>query len=221
MANVPPPAVPPAAPAEIVLPAGTPLSRIHSVSFGGTELNPTLADSHWGGGRFDGTETDPYPYLYAASDDECAVCEALLRELPLKPGGGRLLPRSAIAGRVLSRLVSAKDVSLVTLCSGKDLARLGQGDSWLVSCPASQYGYTRRWAQAIRRWSPAAQGLIWPSRRDPAKRSYLFFGDRLSAGLQEADGGWMSEEGGLPLDSGMGERYLLEILEEYRVTLPP
>lgn len=200
---------------------GTRLSRVHSRQFGAGQFNPTLADPHWGGGRFDATAEDPYGYLYAGSDDECAVCEALLRDLPLDPHAGRLLPRAAITGRVLSRLVLSTDVQLVGLCDGKDLARLGQGDTWLTSCPSSEYGYTRRWARAIRQWAPQARGLVWPSRRDPSKRAYVFFEDRFSAGLEEDLQGLPSTVGGLPLDTGIGELYLLHILDKYWVTLAP
>ena len=221
MPNFQPPQIPPAAPAVSVLAKGTRLSRVHSSQFTGAQFNPTLADSHWGGGRFDATEADPYGYLYAGSDDECAVCETLLRDLPLVPARGRLLPRRAIAGRVLSRLILTAEVPLISLCDGKDLARCGQGDKWLVSCPSSEYAFTRRWAQAIREWALEAEGLVWLSRRDPSKRAYIFFGDRFSANLEEAPGGLPSTPGGIPLDSGVGERYLLEILGEYRVTLAP
>lgn len=221
MANLQPPDVPTADPAVVVLPGGTRLSRVHSSSFTAAQFNPTLADPHWGGGRFDATATDQYGYLYAGSDDECAVCETLLRDLPLDSSAGRMLPRAAVAGRVLSRLVLTADVPLVSLSNGKELARLGQGDNWLVSCPSAEYGFTRRWGHAIRRWAPAAQGLVWPSRRDPSKRAYIFFEDRFSAGFEEAPGGLPPASGGLALDSGVGARYLLSILAEYWVTLAP
>lgn len=221
MPNVRPPAAPPGEPSIVVLPRGTRLSRVHSDGYAATAFNPTLADPHWGGGRFDATEADRYGYLYAGDDDECAVCETLLRDLPLESGKGRILPRRAVAGRVLSRLRLTADVSLVGLCDGKQLARLGQGDTWLVSCPSSEYGASRRWGHAIRRWAPAAAGLVWRSRRDASKRAYVFFEDRFSARFEEDGRGIPSTLGGLPLDSGVGERYLLEILSEYWVTLAP
>jgi hypothetical protein len=205
----------------VVLRAGTRFSRVHSSRFAAAEFNRTLADPHWGGGRFDATHVDRYGYLYAGGDDECAVCEALLRDLPLDPGGGRILPRAAVAGRVLSRLILNADVVAVSLCDGEELARIGQGDNWLVSCPSAEYGATRRWGHAIRRWAPAAAGLVWPSRRDPAKRAYVFFADRCSAPFDEDTGGFPPAPGGLALDSGLGERYLLDVLARYWVTLAP
>jgi len=216
--NIPPPEEPPGAPALTSIPAGTRISRVHSASFGASELNPTLADSHWGGGRFDAMAADPYAYLYAGADDECAVCEALLRDLPLE-SGSRFLPRAAVAGRSLSRLVLSSEVTVVSLQSGKDFARLGQGDSWLVSCPSAEYAFTRRWARAIRSWSPEAEGFVWPSRRDPSKAAYVFFEDRLSAQLTDDTSDPLFTAGGLALDSGIGEKYLKALLAAYRVTL--
>jgi hypothetical protein len=216
--NVPPPEKPPAAPALSRVPAGTRISRVHSTELGASQFNPTLADSHWGGGRFDATEADPYAYLYAGADDECAVCEALLRDLPLG-SGFRLLPRAALSGRSLSRLVLSSDVTVVSLMSGKDFSRIGQGDNWLVSCPSADYGFTRRWAHAIRSWSPPAEGFVWPSRRDPSKAAYVFFEDRFSAELVDDRSDPLFKAGGLALDSLPGEKYLVSLLAKYWVTL--
>jgi hypothetical protein len=118
---------------------------------------------------------------------------------------------AAIADRVLSRLTLSADISLISLCDGSDLARIGQGDTWLVSCPAEEYGFTRRWAHALRRWAPQAEGIVWPSRRDLSKRIYVLFEDRFSAALEVEDT--------LSLDSGAGRDRLLEILQRYWVTL--
>lgn len=190
---------------------------MHSTSLAASRFNPVLADSHWGGGRFDATEADPYAYLYAGIDDECAVCEALLRDVPLE-SGSRFLPRAAFSGRSLSRLVVSSDVTLVSLRDGEDLARMGQGDTWLVSCPSSEYGFTRRWAHAIRSWSPTAEGIVWRSRRDPSRDAYVFFADRVSAELLDDTSDPLFESGGLALDSLPGERLLVRLLAKYRVT---
>jgi hypothetical protein len=203
----------------VTLAAGARLARVHSKDFAVAQFNPTLADPHWGGGRFDATPADRYDYLYAGSDDECAVCEALLRELPID-NGCRFLPRAQVVGRVLGRLRLSAAVPLVSLCDGKELGRLGQ-DDWLVTSPAAEYGFTRRWAHAIRRWAPQAAGLVWRSHRDPAKRSYVFFADRFDARLEEDEEGLPPTAGGLALDEGVGERYLREILVRYSVTLAP
>lgn len=216
-----PPVAPPGDPRIVSLAAGTVLSRVHSKSFTAVQFNPTLADPHWGGGRFDATQSDPYGFLYAGSDDDCAVCEVLLRDVPLDASGGRILPRATVKDRVLSRVTVSADVPLVSLCDGQDLARLGQGDNWLISCPSAEYGATRRWAHAIRSWAPDAQGFIWPSRRDLSKRAVILFEDRFSAVVEEVVRGGSLTPSGLRLDSEEGERYLRTILERYWMTLAP
>ncbi|HUP21817.1 MAG TPA: RES family NAD+ phosphorylase [Thermoanaerobaculia bacterium] len=81
-------------PHRLVLPAGKQLCRVHQCSFGPTGFNPRRAPVEGiGGGRFDGTDEDPYPFLYAAGDVGTAVAEALLRDLPFDDQGARHLPR--------------------------------------------------------------------------------------------------------------------------------
>jgi hypothetical protein len=228
MPNRQPPKTPPAEPRLVTLAAGTRLSRVHSAQFGAAQFNPTLADPHWGGARFDATEADRYGYLYAGSDSACAVAETLLSDLPEAPGGGRFLPRSKIARRKISRLILSADVPLVSLCDGGELGRLGQDDNWLASCTSAEYPFTRRWGHALRAWVSEAQGFVWPSRRDAAKRAYVLFEDRFTAALT-LDPDERAEDtealppvpGQLALDTPDGERYLLSILAHYSVTLPP
>jgi hypothetical protein len=205
------------------LPAGTRLSRVHQASWPPTNFNATLADMHWGGGRFDATEEDEYAYLYAGDDDGCAVSESLLRDLPVESSGGRFLPRGAVEGRVLSWLVTSREIVLVRLIDGEDLAAVGQ-DTWLVQCPSGEYGFTRRWAHAIRRWAPWGEGSVWRSRREPSSMAYVLFRDRLEASgpaVTELTIGNPLSAGRNKLDAGEGELYLKSILSRYNVTLAP
>ena len=82
MPNYPPPDHCSGEPRESVLPTGLTISRVHSSEFAATSFNPRLAKSPFKGGRFDGTPDDPYPFLYAAEEDDAAVAEALLRDVP-------------------------------------------------------------------------------------------------------------------------------------------
>ena len=214
MPSYPPSDSPPGEPVRLKLTAGRVLHRVHSEDYDGNTFNPTLADPHWGGGRFDSTEADPYGFLYASSDDEGAVCEALLRDVPLEDHGSRLLLRKAYEDRVLSEVVLQEEAELVSLLNGKALGRLGQGgDTWLVTCSSAEYGMTRRWAHSIRAWAPWAEGLAWRSRRDPDKLAYVFFDDRLKSSFELVSS--------LRLASHEGERRLREILAGYSVGLSP
>ncbi len=219
MSNEPPPADFDGTPSSCFLPAGTVLSRVHSARFDVSIFNPTLADAHWGGGRFDATEEDRYAYLYAAGDDATAITEALLRDLPIDDQGARLLPHIATQDRRISWLRARTNLQLVTLRSGEDLAAVAQ-DTRLVHAPANDYGKTRRWAHAIRSWAPWAQGFTWYSRLEPRGVAYILFGDRCSPDRLEA----ITVATPIPhddnyLDRGAGALYLAEILERYRVTL--
>jgi hypothetical protein len=91
--NVAPPLRYDGRPVRWTLAAGTPLSRIHNLTWGVCDFNPTLADRHWGGGRFDATDDEPYGYMYGATADTVAVSEVLLRDVPFGDTGARLLPR--------------------------------------------------------------------------------------------------------------------------------
>jgi hypothetical protein len=202
-----------------ILSAGTELSRVHSSARSSTSFNERLAELESGGGRFDGTSEEPYEFLYAASEERAAVCEALLRELPPEPSGGRLLPMKAVKGRSLSSIVTSRDVTLVRLIDAEDLGVLGQ-DTWVVQSPSGDYPLTRRWGHAIRRNAPWCQGLVWRSRLEPSSLAYVFFSDRQGAAtspLMVASEG--NPTGSISFDTAEGETHLRQILVRYSVTL--
>ena len=218
MPNLPPPEAYRGKPARFRLKAGVRLARIHDARFGATSFNPTLADRHWGGGRYDATADDPYGYLYAGGDDRCAVAEALLRDLPLLPSGSRSLMRRALVRRQISWISPPEDLTLVSLRSGRDQARLGQ-DSWLTKCEAKDYGFTRRWAHRIRAWAPWAQGFVWRSRLEEAGLAYVFFEDRCPEPFEEQTDPILTPPDGNRLDQEPGLSYLRKLLAPYNVAL--
>ncbi|MFJ3161853.1 RES family NAD+ phosphorylase [Streptomyces kanasensis] len=188
MPNTPPPAAPPGTPVKATLPAGTPLFRVHRSEWSATSFNPVPADRLWGGGRFDATEDDPYRFLYAGATAAAAVCESFLRSVPCAEPGPRIVPRAAVRGRRLAFLRLAVDVDVVSLMSGRDLAAVAQ-DSWLVQAEAHEYAFTRAWGHWIRRHTgPWARGFVWPSKREPADRVTVLFGDRCPPGVVEETG---------------------------------
>ncbi|WP_222625235.1 RES family NAD+ phosphorylase [Streptomyces buecherae] len=205
------------APTKVELGAGTLLYRVHAAHRVPDAFNPVPAHCLYGGGRFDSTACDRYGYLYAGLGAATAVCEALLRGIPFDSAGGpRLLPRVAVAGRNLSTLRLATDVTLVSLTTAEDLAAVHQ-DSWLVQTEAHEYPYTRDWAHWIRRHTaPWAQGLLWPSKREPGDRTVVLFEDRCPPNVLEA-------ADTDPVDFGTpdGEAWLNSVLQPYRVQLPP
>lgn len=212
-----PPATLPGTPTKVTLSAGTTLYRVHNRTRSSIAFNPKPVHPLYGGGRFDATELDAYPFLYAGLTSTAAICESLLRSIPFPSDGGeRLLLRAVVAGRRLSTVRLATDVTLVSLVSGADLAAVGQ-DAWLVQAEAAEYPYTRDWCHFIRRHTqPWAQGLIWLSKREPADRAAVLFGDRgAGKALEETD---------LPpidFDTPEGEEWLNDALAPYLTRLGP
>jgi hypothetical protein len=206
-------------PSPFLLAAGTRLTRIHSAQFAVTDFNPTVARHPLWGGRFDATPTDPFGFLYAADDDATAVSEVLLRDLPLDQRGARLLPRARLRNLRIGWLTVDRDLQLVDLRSGRDLAAIGQ-DTWLTAGPASDYELTRAWASAIRQWAPWCGGLTWRSHREPEGFAYVLFEDRVPKDcLTEVSTGVPLTGDSQRLDDGIGRLDVEQILESYRAAL--
>lgn len=204
-------------PGKVTLARGTLLYRVHGSHRGAVDFNPKPAHCLYGGGRFDATEHDPYGYLYTGLSASAAVCETLLRSLPFDPlGGPRLLPRTAVRGRRLSTLRLTSDLCVLPLMSARDLAAVHQ-DTWLVHTEAQEYPYTRDWAHWIRHHTePWAQGLVWSSKREPADRTVVLFGDRCRPRTLHCE-----EEGAVDFDTAEGRDWLNSMLLPYYVQLAP
>lgn len=193
------------------LPVGKILWRIHRSRFHSTEFNQQPVTNPYAGGRFDSVAGD-YSYLYAGDSVHGAVVETLLRDIPLANAGEpRVLPGVALKGRLLSRVVVARPIKLVSL-HGPGLSMIGQ-DGWLTNCDAMDYVFTRTWAQAIRGWVPNAAGFAWRSRLDDSRLSYVFFGDVLTADSLVKAGKSMR------CPQGPAKAYLEPVLESYQVRL--
>lgn len=179
----------------VAVPANTLLVRVHSVRFGPAEFNPNSCPTAEAGGRFDSLGGE-YSYLYAGEDDDVAIAEALLRQVPFPSDGPRQLPRRVLENLVLSRLRTTRELQVVSL-RGADLGQINQ-DVWLTKCEAADYVETRQWAAAIRTWAPDASGFVWRSRRDEDHLAYVLFGDRTPRECLALEGDL------LPIDGGPG-----------------
>ncbi|KUN06191.1 hypothetical protein AQI95_14955 [Streptomyces yokosukanensis] len=161
-----------------LLPAGSLLWRMHKAKRPANRFNPVPADAHFGGNRFDGTESDPYQYLYLADTPATALAETLLRSLEFDPETAtRLVPYAAVRGKSLTLLRTRCELILVSLVTEADLAAVCQ-DSWLLEAEGERYAKTRRWASEIRAQTPEAMGLIWQSRRNRPHLASVLFHDR-------------------------------------------
>jgi len=59
----------------------------------------------------------------------------------------------------------------------------------LIDTEKDQYPVTRKWAVALLRQCPQAQGLSWASRQDDSARAVVLFGDRIADGVLQAGDG--------------------------------
>ncbi len=142
------------------LPPGSAIVRVHHVRFGPVEFDTPRALP---------LGEAVVPTLYAALDEETAVVEALFHDVPLQ--GTRRLTRAALSDRFLSRLVSERDLRLLTI-----------RDRELIEAPASAYRWTEDWGAALHAAAPRAHGMIWLGRRLADRPALVLFGDRLGAG---------------------------------------
>jgi hypothetical protein len=177
MPDRPPPSRFDGTPNRMLLPAGTRLWRVHPDRYGVEAFNPGPAPAGPGGGRFDSTPADRYPFWYGAPVQETALAETLLRDLPFDEAGARLLPHERVRGRRLSAVETTVELCLISLRSMRNLAAIGQ-DDWLVQAEPDRFPATRTWARWLRAQDPTAQGLIWQSRRDRPNEALVLFQDR-------------------------------------------
>ncbi len=192
------------------LPTGTRMWRVHGRRQAATDFSTRGADENFGGGRFDGTEREPYPVYYAGLEAGTALAETLLRDLPFNEAGFRTIRRVRVRGRRASAVETTQDLTLVDLCSGESLAAVAQ-DTWLVQAEPRDYHATRRWAGWIREQAPAAHGLIWPSKREGGRPALVLFGDRCPDGCLVSEPSW-----GQDLDDVAGAKWINYLLAPYR-----
>ncbi|MEV0054391.1 RES family NAD+ phosphorylase [Saccharopolyspora shandongensis] len=205
-----------AAPTRYVLPADTTLFRLHDRRRHAAEFKPAQAGDA-PGGRFDGTSADPFPSYYAGLRVTTALAEVLLRNLGFGYNGQRLIRRAQIADRRLSAVRTARELTLVSLLTGPDLAAVAQ-DSWLVDTEGKDaYERTRDWAAWIRTQAEWADGLIWPSKRDTGNQALVLFGDRCGADGLDGD----EPELQIDLDTPIGEAWLAKMLAPYHAAVAP
>jgi RES domain len=167
-------------PNKYLLRRGSCLWRVHASEHKPWAFNPQPSDTLFGGARFDATHEQVYPFYYAALEEETALTEALLRDVPPDQHGYRALTRAAVQGRHVSALVLTSDLALVSLISGEDLATIGQ-DAWLITCGAKEYPQTRGWAHWLRDQAKWAFGFAWTSSRNMGGTAIVLFGDRCAA----------------------------------------
>ncbi|MGH3501235.1 MAG: RES family NAD+ phosphorylase [Nocardioidaceae bacterium] len=154
-------------PAIATLQAGHLLYRVLSATRTATDFNPGVGPKS----RFGFFGDLVVPILYAAEEEDAAVTETLLHDIPAKGG---MLPYDQYAGKALVRLEVIRDLHVGVL-HGTELRRLKVSAVELTASPASTYGSTVTWAEAAH--NAGLDGLVWMSRQCSDTKAYVFFGD--------------------------------------------
>ena len=201
----PPARKPRGKPVIVTLAVGTQVFRVHRIDGDPTALNRRARPSREAGGRFDSLDGS-YGYLYVGDSPATAVAETLCRELPLI-GAARLVPWVRVARRAITQLEVAEDLHVLSL-HGPDLSQVGAPLS-LTKCGADGYGTTRRWAHALRRWLPRAQGFEYRPRHDEDGLAWVVF----------TDGALRPGGDPLPLASAQGLRVVRDVLHRHNATV--
>lgn len=155
---------------------GTVIHRVHLSRFGPTDFNPCEG----GPTRFApirDTEGQCIPSLYAGQTLETAIFESIFHDVPAKPGRKTILIQ-ATGIKSHSFLVVARDLKLVSL-RGPTLKAWGLRRENLIGTTAKLYEQTAKWAAAVHRDFPQADGLVWTSNQCDPDSAYLFFGGRV------------------------------------------
>lgn len=209
-------------PNRYLLRRGNCLWRVHRRRYSARSFRSAAGADVAHGARFDGAPDDPYPHIYTALDEVTALAEILLRNLPPNREGRRAVPRRAVAGRQLSGLTLTRDLSLISLITGQDLAAVGQ-DHWLVTAQGGEYACTRKWAHWLRGQASWAHGLIWPSLRNGGGMAVMLFGDRCAAEFGTGYDRLLLHEVtdlAVDLDDEAGTGWLNGVLGPFRAAVP-
>ena len=161
----------------VTVPEGVVLHRVHSDQFDPAQFNPCQGAAS----RFSPIHdvAGPcIPSLYAADTFACAVFETVFHDIPFN-AKLKTVRLAKIMDRSHSIIVPNRDLTLITL-HAPDLAAWTIARKLLIDTLPSGYANTARWAAALQRHMPKADGLIWTSRPHDPEQAMLFFGDRLT-----------------------------------------
>lgn len=157
------------------------MTRVHSSDFGAVQFNPCKGEAT----RFAPLQEAGrcIPSLYAGQGLRAALAETVLHQVyPDDPFAAvreaDLLDRSVSVIRAARPLCMIKmDTWGMGAIGLKTAEYFGTGPEYYDRCQAVALGLYQA--------HPQADGLQWVSVRDNSQTSYLFFGDRVEAGLEE------------------------------------
>lgn len=203
----------------IPVPAGTVLYRVHQKAFPADGFNPVPSHRYYGGGRFDATADDVYPYIYVGQTVEVAVAETFLRDIIYDDFGHYVLPKKTYEGRRISAVKTTVDLELVGMRTRPQLSSIAQSP-WITNCDPRDYAQTRHWGHWVRSKAPMAAGYVWNSRQEPSLSAYVLFGDRFAGKMiEQVFDPYVPTGAAADFDSDEGLDALSSILAPYEVSV--
>ena len=174
-----------------------PLFRSHSI-----HRNPIYYGTT-GRFRFDAPDGS-YGVLYAGVDPYGAFIESLLKN-PDNP----VITTSELRARVLAQLKASQPLRLIDLCPSGALVRIG-ADSRLFSADRN---VAQLWSRAFHDHPICADGILYPSRLDPARHGVALFGDRKLRLFELDRQSWYAPGPQRELFGRIAEHYKIELIE--------
>jgi hypothetical protein len=139
-----------------------------------------------------------YKVLYLGCDAYCAFIETF-GHVP----GIRTVTTDVLKNKALTELKPTRPLRLIDLTESSALVRIG-ADARLFS---GAYDISQMWSKAFHDHPVGAQGLLYPSRLDPSRRTIALFGDRSPKLLELNRQSWYAP--------GPQRLLLVEIMEHY------
>jgi hypothetical protein len=161
------------------------LHRVHLRKYRADQFNPGVN----GNARFSPIKNEfgePIPTLYGGTTMECALMETVFHDVA-HTAGFKSFDKAKLREQVHSTLQISQPLHVIDLAS-VPLRKLGVTRKQLIDTEKDQYPATRKWAEAIHRHCPQAQGMSWVSRQDDTARAVILFGDRIPDGTLQPDG---------------------------------
>lgn len=153
------------------------IHRVHLSTYSGNSFNPCSG----GKTRFapiSNIKGECVPSLYAGSEIECAVYETIFHDVPVKALMKSVRKKDVVI-RSHTELKVQRPLNLVALFNPDLKAWRITRDALIASTP-EYYTDTAKWAEAVHKNFPEADGLVWTSNHCDPQLAYLFFGDRVA-----------------------------------------
>jgi hypothetical protein len=184
------------------------------------ELNKTLFRSHHvdkhpeffgrtGRFRFDAPDGS-YGVMYASLDPHGAFVESII-----KSPDNHVITTTELKRRSLAELRPKRTLSLIDITTSGSLLRIGADAQLFCGDPKN----AQLWSKALHDHPDHADGILYPSKLDPARSSVALFQDRAPRFVELKRESWYAIGPRRDLLAQIMEHYAVELIED-RVVAP-